>query len=487
MNVGSQKAPQPRQYESLIPTGVTALDEGIGGGFPQGSLILLGGRAGTGKTSLASRILYEGAAKYGETGIYISLLENKADFLEFMKRFGYDFAKLEGEGKFRFIGFPTIREESVSTILAQAIEEIQKTRAKRLVIDSFTAIATALHEAAESSMALHEIFSKITRTMGCTTILITEGPEARGSIGFGLSEFLADGILILKRAEVDGRLLRLLNILKTKGHRIVTPRMLFTLENGFEVHPPLREPKAAPGGSEWKTIPDSDGKYSTGNRDLDNILDGGYDRGSYVLLDMGENVPDPLRHLLTNRLMLNFISQSRGVTVVPRPDSNARKIKDALAKYISEDKIQKFLRVFEKSPYTTEETIAIPYEGVNAEVDYEYYVDAWKQLKEQTEGRPILRIVAEETDEYTYGAKGILALIPQSIRRTAIHGDLSIAIVAPHLECTGHLANLANTHLKIREYHGYTLLYGVKPRTEIHIAEIDLSDGIPELRLHPVR
>ncbi len=487
MDSGPENARQPRQFKNLIPTGVAALDESFGGGLPSGSLILVGGRAGTGKTLFASRFLYEGAVRYGEAGIYVSFLEDRAAYYEFMENFGYDFAKLEEEGKFRFVGFPTLREESVSTILAQIIEELQRIQAKRLVIDSFSAITTALTKRTEPRTALHHIFSKITRGTNCTTILISERPTGLKPIGLDLGEFVADAIFILRHREFDGRLLRILDIQKTKGHRVVTPRMLFTLNDGFEIYNPLKEPPVTPGAYEWKTIPDSDGKFSTGNKDLDSLLGGGYEKGSYVLLDIGENVPDSVRHLLTNRLMLNFISQLRGVTVVPRPDSNARKIKNALAKHIGEDKISTFLRVFEKRPYTTEENITVPYEGVDAEVDYDYYVEAWKELKEQTEGRPILRILAEETDEYMYGIRGILAKAPQSVTRTAIHGDLSLAIAGPHLECTKYLAQLANTHLRVREYRGYILLYGVKPRTDIHIAEIDLSDGIPDLRLHTVR
>jgi hypothetical protein len=31
------------------------------------------------------------------------------------------------------------------------------------------------------------------------------------------------------------------------------------------------------------------------------------------------------------------------------------------------------------------------------------------------------------------------------------------------------------------------LVYGEKPHTDLHIAEIDTSRGAPELKLHPIR
>jgi len=487
VNISPEGTSQSSQGIDLIHTEISALDEAFDGGLPRGSLILVGGRAGTGKTLLASRFLYEGARKCGEGGVYVSFLEGRDTFFGFMKRFGYDFAKLEEEGKYRFLGFPTVKEEGASAILAEMIENVRRTGAKRLVIDSFTALAAALPDRTDSRVVLHNVLSKITRAVGCTTLLIAEMPVGARSIGLDIEEFVADSVLVLRRKESDGRLLRVLEVLKARGQRILCPKMVFTLENGFDVHAPLREPTSPPRAVAWKTIPDEKEMFSTGNRELDSLLGGGYERGSYVLIDFGENVPDRVRHLFTRNLMSNFLSQSRGVIVVPRPDSSARKLVEALAKYIAGDKIRSFLRVYEKRGHETDDTVAVTYEGVDNEKDYESDIATWKYLKEKTGQRPVLRVVAEDTDEYTYGAQQILWIITQSITRTAIQRDLAVAVTQPHLECTRHLAQLAKTHLRVREYCGYYLVYGVKPRTAIHIAEIDGRRGAPELRLYPIR
>jgi KaiC/GvpD/RAD55 family RecA-like ATPase len=477
--------PERSQPKAITPTGIPALDESIGGGLQRGSLILLAGTAGSGKTLFASRFLYEGARLYGEKGIYVSFQEPKTTFTEFMKRFGYDFPKLEKEGMERILDYPTFTEQATPLILTRIVEEVQRIQAKRLVIDSFTALSTCLPDKLDSRAVLHDIFSKITRALNCTTLLVIERPIGSESIGDSIEEFVADAVLILRHTEFDQRPLRILEVRKTRGQKILTTKMHYTLDRGFEAYTPPKEPP--PTTQKWRTIPDSEDRFSTGSQDLDKLLGGGYPRGSYALIDIGEDIPDTIRHLFTIPIMLNFLSQSRGVTVVPRPNSNAQMVKNRLARHIEEEKIKQLLRVYEKSGYTTDPAISVPYQGVNPERDNETYIESWEELKRRTEGRPVLRIVAADTDEYTYGLTGVIRTATNNIARTAIQGDLGIAIAAPHLECTRHLSQLSHTHLRMREHYGNFLIYGVRPRTAIHIGDIDTSRGAPELKLDPVR
>lgn len=61
-------------------SGVTGLDNILGGGFARRSLFLIEGSPGTGKTTMALPFLLEGA-KSGEQGLYITLSETKAELL----------------------------------------------------------------------------------------------------------------------------------------------------------------------------------------------------------------------------------------------------------------------------------------------------------------------------------------------------------------------------------------------------------------------
>jgi circadian clock protein KaiC len=86
-----------------IATGISGLDELVGGGFPEGRVILVIGGPGTGKTIMCGQFLYKGIYENQENGVFVSLDESKDHFYSEMQKFGWDFWKAEEERKFAFI------------------------------------------------------------------------------------------------------------------------------------------------------------------------------------------------------------------------------------------------------------------------------------------------------------------------------------------------------------------------------------------------
>ena len=66
---------------SQATSGVPGLDEVLSGGFKRGSLFLIEGQPGTGKTTMALQFLLEGA-RAGERNLYITLSETTAELLD---------------------------------------------------------------------------------------------------------------------------------------------------------------------------------------------------------------------------------------------------------------------------------------------------------------------------------------------------------------------------------------------------------------------
>ena len=61
-------------------------------------------------------------------------------------------------------------EKGLPTVLEMILEEVTRSKAKRLVIDSFSAMAQAFKEPIEARIIIHNILGKLVRQLECTTI-----------------------------------------------------------------------------------------------------------------------------------------------------------------------------------------------------------------------------------------------------------------------------------------------------------------------------
>jgi circadian clock protein KaiC len=197
-------------------TGVKGFDELVEKGFPGESLILIAGAPGAGKTTFSAQFLYEGAVKFGERGVYVCFAETKKSFLRAMSRFQWDFATLETEGRCTILDLSTVKEVGIQSTLDTILKTVTEMKAKRLVIDSFTAMSMAMKEAIDIRYLVHLLY-KFLQRIGCTTILISDTPWGSDKIGSGIEEFIADGIVLMQMSfDEKGNLQRELRILKMR-------------------------------------------------------------------------------------------------------------------------------------------------------------------------------------------------------------------------------------------------------------------------------
>ena len=199
-----------------IPTGITGLDDLVEGGFPRGGLILLAGSPGSGKTIASAQYLHIGAAELGEKGIYVSFAERRETFLKDMLRFGLDFEELEKEKRFRFLDMMACNEDNVGSALTMVLGEVTAIGAKRLVVDSFTAMAQGFKRKIDARIIIH-LLEKMVRQSDCTTLLLVEIPTGSLRIGLGIEEFVADGIILFEVVEEKTGIRRRAIVRKMRG------------------------------------------------------------------------------------------------------------------------------------------------------------------------------------------------------------------------------------------------------------------------------
>ena len=466
-----------------IPTGAEGLDEVLDGGFPRGSLILLAGNPGTGKTVFSMQFLVRGA-ELGEPGVYVSFAEGHETLIENLSsHLGVDLAEMESKGVLRILDFTAMREDSMSAILGGILGEVEALGAKRLVIDSFSAMAQAYKEPIDVRVIVHTVLGKIVRQMGCTTIMIEEIPLGEARVGRGIEEFVADGLVILRADKLDGRIFRDLEIVKLRGMEPRERSLAFTLRGGFKVLPPLK-PKPAGKPSRFQPIPDPPGMYSTGSRDLDAMLGGGIPEASSTLIEIAEKVSTWEYNLLVDPMMANSIAQGRAVLVIPPIGVRAEDVAGRISSYgIHEDDISRFMRIF-RFHGPPEKPYIYTVEAGDISGDLKMYAGVAEELEEST-GKPILLVVGLDTLTALYGEEACVKALglgaARIFRGAAVHLAKSIPEVSAE-----RLGPAMDVYLKLTREHGALLIYGVKPRTGLYALDVDASKGYPMPSLTPI-
>jgi KaiC/GvpD/RAD55 family RecA-like ATPase len=211
-----------RTASAREPTGVPGFDDLIEGGFPKGSITLISGSPGTGKSILSQQFIHTGATQYGQNCLYVSLEQRVPEIKAQAKRFGWDFTALEQANKVKFV-FMDISErvlkegETHVDIIKDHALDLQP---QRVVIDSLVPLANFPLSAEElhhygiltdldrftpiqiqqdlmTRMQIHKILMML-KDLKATSIVISEIP--RESIWFSrdqVSEFMSDNVITL--------------------------------------------------------------------------------------------------------------------------------------------------------------------------------------------------------------------------------------------------------------------------------------------------
>jgi KaiC/GvpD/RAD55 family RecA-like ATPase len=471
-----------------VKTGVEELDNVIEKGFPKGSLILLAGEPGTGKTVFSIQFLVKGV-ELNEPGVYVSFAEARDTLIEnFSRHLNVDLTKLEVEGKIKILDITAIKEEALPIILVSILKEVEALKAERLVIDSFSALAQAFKEPIDVRIIVHTVLSRIVRGIGCTTIMVEEVPIGESKIGFGIEEFVADSVIKFRRNELDEHLFRDMEIIKLRGCRLKEHKLVYTLDKGFKVFPPFKlKPIEKP--IRFQPIPDPPNKYSTGIKDLDEVLEGGIPRGGVMLLEVSEKISALEYHLLLDPIASQFVLKERSLIMVPSSGDDARVLRNVEKVYgVTEDEFNRFIRIIMPKGLTP--PVTLPYvvsiEGKNWEEDLNKALNIAVELSAGT-GKPNLFIIGADTLTTLYGEENCEKILNLGATMARGSNSLIVAIVkAGYRNLAIKLSPIADVYIRLVRKHGCLLLYGVKPRTGLYAVEMDVSKGYPLPKLTPI-
>lgn len=266
-----------------VPTGIPGLDEITNGGLPKGRTTLVLGGPGSGKTVFALQTLVNGARDFSEPGIFVAFEENSRQIIANAASFGWDLPDLEKEKLF-FLDARMSPNTVMSGgfdlqgMLASIKAKAEEIGATRIVFDSIDVLLTLLDDPVAERQELNRIQDWLSETglTGIMTLRTGGDDDSESSERYGFMQFMADCVIMLYHRLADRISLREIRVVKYRGSSFS--------ENEFPM-------VIGPHGIEIANIGSSEPQYeastervSTGVERLDAMLNGGYLKGSSILI-----------------------------------------------------------------------------------------------------------------------------------------------------------------------------------------------------------
>jgi circadian clock protein KaiC len=202
--------------ERRVSLGVQPLDAMLGGGLPAGTLTVVLGAPGSGKTLLGLHLLASGAAA-DEPGLYFGFKETPARLLAKAARVGLDLRPAVAAGRLGVLWEPPL-EPLLEPLAARLLDAVRAGGVRRLVIDGLAGLARAALPAERLAPFVTALALEL-QAQAVTTALTAElaqlwGPEV--TLPFPDVVDVADNLLFLRFVELRSQLYRLLSILKAR-------------------------------------------------------------------------------------------------------------------------------------------------------------------------------------------------------------------------------------------------------------------------------
>ena len=258
-----------------LRTGNTQLDRILGGGIPMGSLVVLAGAPGTGKTILAQQVCFSNGTPENRAIYYTTLSEPHSKMVRHLEGFDFfDRSKLGVTVELNHLS-TLAQEGDLATAVSEVVRHSFDVSPSVVVIDSTKALHEAMEHAEHFRAIVYDLASRIAHT---NSVLIFVGEYSLADVATAPEFAVADSIVYMSN-ESEGVLdQRLLRVLKLRGSDYLSGTHTFTIEpKGLAVYPRQESNivRSAPAGEK---------RIATGVPGLDEMIGGGIPETSVTLV-----------------------------------------------------------------------------------------------------------------------------------------------------------------------------------------------------------
>lgn len=229
--------------EERLSTGEPKLDKLIEGGLVRGTITLICGTSGTGKSTLARQTI--GAAlKLGEKCMIITTNEPETAVIAVGDLMGLDYKKAVEKGQLRISEFRKIHDvignlkkriddADKYVIMLKDLRDEVKNGLDIVLIDSITSFTDI--DGVQRGR-IETLYNEL-RDLGVTSIVVGESREGHeGLTTDGVSEGMADAIIQLGRLHIGNERRRILEVIKMRlTNSNETPQRFEITKNGIKI------------------------------------------------------------------------------------------------------------------------------------------------------------------------------------------------------------------------------------------------------------
>jgi len=228
-----------RSFENnLLPTGIMEMDMLLKGGIERGTINMISGPSGAGKTTLGMQILCAFAQQGGNSVIFsfdeeIGMMKARCESI------GMPVGEMADKGLLQLLKLePTIYSPDHFALIVRNM--VEGGNVSNVMIDSTSGYKLAM-KGEKLQDHLHTL-CKYLQNMGVTVILVTELTKITGDFVItenGIS-YLADNVIFLRYLEINGEMKKAIGVLKKRLSDFEKTLREFSItQNGIKIGEPL--------------------------------------------------------------------------------------------------------------------------------------------------------------------------------------------------------------------------------------------------------
>lgn len=212
----------------VLSSGVSDLDEVLGGGVPRASTTVIIGASGAGKTSYGLSFINECTPE--EPGIVFGFYETPARLRRKAMQLGLDLDRRMEDGSVEVLWSPP-SDRNADVLVHTLLKAVERLGARRLLVDGLTGLQRALGDQDRMGGFIGAL-SNTLRERDVTTLYTADAPNLLGGeleISLAEQSATADNIVLLRYMGLRTRLYRTVSVVKARENQFDTSVFEFSI------------------------------------------------------------------------------------------------------------------------------------------------------------------------------------------------------------------------------------------------------------------